>query len=393
MSSTITPPLARSLEPLFTPYKVGPLQLRNRFVMPGMQRALCSDGLLHPEMADYYARRARGGAALIIGEGCAVDHWSSNWNSQFPRTAPAALEQWQRCATLVHEAGSAMLLQISHPGALRTESHALPGSTGPALSPSGLYGPDKTNGSPASAEELDEILKSFVTAAWFARQAGMDGIELHACHGFFLDQFLWAETNHRADRFGGPGIEQRATYPCAIVAAIRAAMGPDFVIAFRLSQWKEVDYAARIADTPDELGRLLGLLENAGVDILHASGRRFFDPAFPAEDDCSLAGWCKRLSALPVITVGSVGLATDVMTELVGTQDAGLDLLDNLAELGARFDRDEFDLIAVGRNLIADPDWINKLRDGDLGSMRPFRKEDLGEALEMEPDLIREIHS
>lgn len=380
------------LNPLFAPLTLGGHTLKNRFVMPSMQRALCTDGRLRPEMADYYGRRAHGGTSLVIGEGCAVDHWSSNWDPQFPRTGPGMDEEWIRCADQVHAAGSTMLLQVSHPGALRSESHALPGGVAMALSPSGLFAPGKTNGRAATLEELAEIKQSFVDAALFAQHCGMDGIELHACHGFFLDQFLWQETNLRSDRYGGRTLDARAHYPAEVVAAIRAAVGADFLIGFRFSQWKEVDYGARIARNPEELAAMLDVLERAGVDLLHPSSRRFYDPAFAEAGNLTLAGWCKRLSSLPVIAVGSVGIAQDVMNSLIGTSADGLPIEASLSLLAHLFDQGEFDLVAIGRNLIADPEWVRKIGDGAISDLIEFKKEHLGRALEMEPELIIETH-
>lgn len=380
------------LDSLFAPFMLGPLRLKNRFVMPSMQRALCTDGRLHPEMADYYGRRARGGTALVIGEGCAINHWSSNWNAQFPRIGSDMEEEWARCAQQVHAAGSAMLLQLSHPGALRSESHALPSSVAMALSPSGQFAPGQSNGRGATVGELAEIKQGFVDAALFAQRCGMDGVELHACHGFFLDQFLWQKTNRRTDRYGGRTINARARYPTEVVAAIRAVVGSDFLISFRFSQWKEVDYNAKIVETPNELALMLGMLTQAGVDLFHPSSRRFYDPAFPEISDVSLAGWCKALSSRPVIAVGSVGIAQDVMNSLIGTANDGLAIEESLSTLCHLFERGEFDLIGVGRNLIADPEWVKKVHRGEFSELIAFEKDQLGRALEMEPELIVETH-
>jgi 2,4-dienoyl-CoA reductase-like NADH-dependent reductase (Old Yellow Enzyme family) len=180
-------------------------------------------------------------------------------------------------------------------------------------------------------------------------------------------------------------------YPIEVVAAVRDAIGPGAILSVRFSQWKEMDYGAQIVSNPDELAVLLTGLENAGANLLHPSCRRFYDPAFPGSE-LSLAGWCKAVSDLPVITVGSVGLPTDVMSALVGTDSDGLELGDSLSELTKRFDRNEFDLVAVGRSLIADPEWAAKVRNGNLAAIRTFRKEDLGKALEMEPEAIKEFH-
>lgn len=377
---------------LLKPLTIGRTTLPNRFVMPAMQRALCRDGRLLPEMADYYRRRVEGGVGTIIGEGCAVEHSSSNWDSRFPRLNPSTLDQWQRCVGAVHAAGGAMLLQLSHPGALRPDSHAMPTAPDQALSPSGRYSATGEKGRAATISELAEIRDAFVDAAILAQQAGFEGIELHGCHGFFLDQFLWDVTNLRDDRYGGATLVERARYPSEIVAAIRAATGPGFLICYRFSQWKEVDYAAQIAPDPAQLGAFLTMMRAAGVDLFHASTRRFNAPAWP-DDPRSLAAWTRELGGAPVIAVGSVGLDTDVMSSLVGatgdmpdasTRDPGL--------LEDRFAMGDFDLIAIGRSLLADPDWVNKMAEGRLNDIRVFKREDMGEALEMEPLEIRAAH-
>lgn len=383
--------MSAGFEQLFRGIEIGAARLPSRIVMPGMQRGRAENGHLLPEMIDYYASRARAGVGMIVGEGCCVDHWSSIWDGNFPRIAPDTVTTWARCAGAVHDAGAAMILQISHPGAIRSDSQAMPGRVGPALSASGIYKAGKKNGRAATIEDLREIRDAFADAARLAMEAGMDGVEVHACHGFFLDEFLWAETNLRRDRYGGRTIAERMVYPVEVVAAVRSAIGPDAILSVRISQWKEMDYDAQIVSNPAELRVLLEGLEKAGANLLHPSCRRFYDSAFRGSD-LSLAGWCKAVSELPVITVGSVGLPTDVMSALVGTDSDGLELSDSLAELARRFGRNEFDLVAVGRSLIADPEWALKVRTGNLAAIRSFRKEDLGKALEMEPEAIKEIH-
>ena len=385
-------PLSRpDLSSLFEPFAIKGMVLKSRFVMPGMQRALCVDGRLLPEMADYYRRRVEGGVSLVVGEGCCVDHPSSVWESRFPRLNPQTLDGWERCVEAVHEAGGHMIIQLSHPGALRSDNLALPSMPGPALSASGLFRADKTNGRAATIEELGEIRDAFAHAAAFVRQIGADGVELHGCHGFFLDEFLWSQTNRRDDQYGGATLAERARYPAEVVAAIRAVLGPDLILSFRFSQWKEPDYEAKVAANPEELAGLLAILRAAGVDLFHASTRRIDTPEWPGSD-LGLAGWAKRATDAPVIAVGSVGLTVDVMESLIGTAEARFAGEASLRELKRRFDRGDFDLVAVGRSLIADPNWPLKVRDGRYGDIRRFRKSDLGEALEMEPELVIEAH-
>lgn len=361
-------PLA--LSGLFTPLQVGSLVLRNRFVMPGMQRGFCRDGMPSPELADYYARRAAGGVALVIGESSAVDHPSATAQPAACRLTPATLDGWARCVDAVHAAGGHMILQLWHEGGLRRDDD------GETLSPSGLGHPGLERGRAASAADLDALRDAFVASARVAQRAGADGIEVHAAHGYMLDQFLWAATNRRDDGYGGADIADRARLPAEIVAAIRNACGPDFLISVRLSQWKEHDYAARIAPTPQDLATLVTMLHTAGADLLHASTRRFWTPEW-SESDLGFAGWTRALSGLPTITVGSVGLDRDVMESFTEAGEATSTLAASLAELVRRFARGDFDLVSVGRSLISDPDWVSKVRDGAHHDVRPFRRSDI----------------
>ena len=116
----------------------------------------------------------------------------------------------------------------------------------------------------------------------------------------------------------------------------------------------------------------MGPLSEAGVDIFHCSERRFWEAAFPEEDDRNLAGWTKHITAKPTITVGSVGLDRDLMEDFVAGES--VPTLKSLGELERRFARGDFDLVAVGRALLADPNWLQKLRAGAVEQMVPYSK-------------------
>jgi 2,4-dienoyl-CoA reductase-like NADH-dependent reductase (Old Yellow Enzyme family) len=332
-------------------------------------------------MADYYRRRVEGGVSLVIGESAAVDHPSSTQQDGAAHVFGTALEGWKQCIEAVKGAGGRMFLQLWHEGAVRKEGAGGLHPDARSLSPSGLVQKGKPNGLAASAEDLRAIRDAFVKAAVAAQGIGADGVEIHASHGYFLDLFLWPETNRRTDGYGGDDIRDRVRFPAEIVAAIRAAVGPDFILSFRFSQWKEVDFAARIVSSPDELATMLSILREAGVDMFHASTRRFHDPEWPGSD-LGLAGWAKSLTGAPVVAVGSVGLDQDLMDNLFGkearpTGPAGL------GELARRFARGDFDLVSVGRAQIGDPDWVRKVRDGRWSEFRPFRREDMMTEWEM----------
>ena len=363
--------MATSLSGLFTPLRLGRTTLRNRFVMPAMQRGWVEAGAPRAELADYYRRRAEGGVALVIGESAAVDHPSATAQPTACRLHARTAGAWARCVEAVHGAGGAMFLQLWHEGALRNPSD------GHTLSPAGTGYPGHAAGRPASCGDLEALRDAFVRSARLAADIGADGVEVHACHGYLLDQFLWAATNTRSDGYGGPDIAQRVRFPAEIVAAIRAACGPEFLISLRFSQWKEYDYNARVAQTPQELAVMLGALKAAGVNLFHASQRRFWTPAWDSSP-LSLAAWTRRLGGLPAIAVGSVGLDRDVMQTFTGDAEPQTATEQTVRELTRGFDAGDFDLVAIGRSLIGDPDWVRKVREGRAAEIRGFRREDLG---------------
>jgi len=377
------------LAPLFAPLTIGRMHLPNRFVLPGMQRGWCENGAPSDKLAAYYRRRVEGDVGLLISESVAVDHPSATQSPLFARLTADTLPAWAACVAAVKSAGGHILLQLWHEGAIRADGGEGPWSHHPTISPSGLAHTGRTNGRAATADELVAIRDAFVRSARLAQDAGADGVEVHGAHGYLIDQFLWPVTNRREDGYGGDAMADRVRLPAEIVAAIRAACGPDFVISFRFSQWKEVDFGGRIADTPDELAIMVARLGEAGVDLFHASTRRFWEPEWPGSP-LNLAGWTRKLSGLPTITVGSVGLSSDVMDSLLGKEVASR-LEPSLADLVKRLDAGEFDLVSVGRSLIADPDWVRKIARGDFGSVRTFQRSDLA-LPDADMGIIGEVH-
>ena len=362
------------ISPLLEPLRIRRLRLRNRFVMPGMQRYWCVDGAPDHRLRDYYRRRVLGGASLVISESCAIDHPSATKNPTFARISPGTREAWRACVAGVHEAGGAMFLQLWHQGAVNYGGDADSNPAFVALSPSGLAHPGESFGRAATEADLDSLKRAFVRGALDAEDIGADGVELHSAHGFLLDQFLWPGTNVRTDRYGGPGITDRARFVAEVAAAVREATGPDFVISVRISQWKESDYDARIVEEPGQLGQLVRMLRAAGADLFHVSTRRFWTPEWDGSD-LGLAGWVKSFTDAPVIAVGSVGLDIDVMASLSG-QEARPTGASRIDELARRFRRGDFDLVSVGRSQIGDPEWVAKMTHKRISEIRGFRAND-----------------
>lgn len=361
-----------SLDPFFTPFSCKSLRLANRFMMAPMSRYFAPGGILTQASADYYRRRVEGGVSGVITEAVAIDRPGSVAADTVPHFfGEQALAAWDRAREGVAAAGGAMIPQLWHVGGCSDFNY--PDSPhDPLESPSGLVGAGIEGGRIMSAADIDAVIASFVRGALDAQRLGFPAVELHGAHGYLFDQFFWDVTNRREDRYGGADIRSRARFAADVVAAIRAATGPDFTIIFRFSQWKTYDYAAKIATTPAELETWIGPLADAGVDIFHCSERRFWEPAFAQEDDRNLAGWTKHVTGRPTITVGSVGLDRDLMQDFVDGQS--VPSLASLDELARRFDRGDFDLVALGRVLLADPGWLTKVRTGAVDALQPYSR-------------------
>ena len=360
-----------SLDSLFQPFSLKGLTLPNRIVMAPMTRSFSPGGVPGPDVAEYYRRRAVGGVGLILSEGTVIDRPAAKNDPNVPDFhGEAALAGWKRVIDTVHGAGGKMAPQIWHVGSARNPRTDWV-APGPVDSPSGLSSPGKRFGEAMSEEDVADTVAAFARAAADSKRLGFDTLELHGAHGYLIDQFLWEGTNERGDGFGGRSIRERATFAAQVVLAVREAVGPDFPIILRLSQWKQQDFTVRLARTPDEMADWLNPLVDAGVDILHCSQRRFWEPEFPevdGADGLNFAGWAKKLTGAPTITVGSVGLSGEFVAAFGGesSKPASLDALLH------RLERGEFDLVAVGRALITDPEWAAKVRDRRDAELQDF---------------------
>lgn len=359
------------LKTLDTPFSLKSLRLKNRFAMSPMTRYFAPDGVPTEEMAAYYRRRAEGGAGLIISEGLGLDRVNSRAVRVVPNFHGDALPGWSEVLEGVHAAGAAMAPQLWHVGGV--PDYNFPDAEhDPLESPSGLIGPDLPGGRQMTDEDVADAIASFARGAAEAQRLGFDSIEVHAAHGYLVDQFFWSATNRRGDDFGGAAITDRARFGAEIIRAMRRAVGEDFALMIRVSQWKTGFYDTKLASTPDELEQWLGPLAEAGVDMFDCSQRRFWEPEFDGSD-LNFAGWVKKVLGVPTITVGSVGLDRDLFADFAGGSSSVNTA--SLEELGRRFDRGDFDIVAIGRVLLSDPSWIRKVREGRIDELRPYSVE------------------
>lgn len=365
---------AQAYAPIFTPFTLGALTLPNRIVMAPMTRCFSPGGVPGPDVAGYYRRRAEGGVGLIVTEGTWIDHPTASNDESAPRFyGEDALSGWRHVVEEVHAAGGKIMPQLWHVGLTRKSEienlyEATKQDFSHMVSPSGYVSAGEKVGEEMTDAQVQDLIDAYAQGCRTAYELGFDGVEIHGAHGYMVDQFYWHETNKRSDRWGGPTLAERSTFGVEMIRACRRVVPVDFPIVLRFSQWKLQDFTARLAATPNELELLLGPLADAGVDIFHASQRRFWQPEFEGSD-LNLAGWAKKLTGKPVITVGSIGLELEMLDTMFSDAKAAPSRLDLAVQM---LDRGEVDLIGVGRALLADPLWVEKIRTDAFDQLQPY---------------------
>lgn len=366
------------VEPLFQPLTVKSVTFRNRVVMSAMTRNFSPNGIPGEDVAAYYRRRADGSVGGIMTEAVCVEHEGAVGDAGLGEHGTPymygekQLAGWRRVVKEVHDAGAVIFPQLWHMGVMKRPGTG-PHPDFPAMRPSGHWGPtDKVTvlardyvemmgipTEPMSESQIGDIISAFAENAANAKACGFDGIALHGGHGYLIDTFFWLETNRREDQWGGDHGE-RTKFAVEIVKSIRKKIGNDMPIALRFSQWKSQDYDAKLAHTPHELEKFLGPLSDAGVDIFDCSTRNFQVPEFEGSQ-LGLAGWTKKITGKTVMMVGGTGVQR-------GKYDSALKpptTVNNMDKVMERFDRGEFDLLAVGRSLVNDPNWVRRMRAGE----------------------------
>lgn len=373
--------MSANADALFTPFTINGMEVPNRVVMAPMTRNFSPNNIPGDNVADYYRRRAEGGTGLIITEGTYIDHPSAGAYENVPFFyGSKALAGWKKVVEEVHGAGAKIAPQLWHTGIMRGvggEGMTLEPYPGvPAFGPSGLLMPGKEIGHSMSLQDIDDVVAAYVQAAVDAKALGFDCVEVHGAHGYLIDQFFWEGTNQRSDAYGG-SMTKRAQFAVDIISGIRAKVGADFPVILRFSQWKLQDYHARLVESPAELERFLQPLCDAGVDAFHCSTRRFWQPEFEGSD-LNLAAWTKKITGKPTITVGSITLEQEFLDE----EARGIAKHSEPASIGSLatlLQRGDFDLVAVGRALIPNPDWANLIRAGQEDQLLAYDQSELAQ--------------
>ncbi len=320
--------------------------------MSPVQRFFAMDGVPTVDMLRYYYRRAVQGIGLMITEPVAVPDPAAAVDAGMAGFhGGAALRAWRRICRLVHTSPCRIASLLSHAGMLcQVEGDLVPiGPSGQALIPGGRQG-ERMN-----AGRIDTVVQAFGRAAAAARVLGFDAVAINGADAHLIEQFLRPESNHRHDEYGGD-IRSRARFACRVLHAVRKAVGRDFPVLFRFSQYTSLFGRSPLVKTPAELESLVQPLCDAGVDMFCCADKQASAPAFGGSP-LNLAGWTRLLTGRPTITEGAVGLPGVEIHPLVRRMRAG-----------------EYDLISVGRALLADAEWGTKIHLSREEEIIPFTK-------------------
>ena len=354
---------------LFDEYKLKNLILRNRVVMAPMTRNQSPGGIPTSDVISYYARRAKAEVGLIITEGIEVSHIASSAYPNVPRLdTNKAREGWKKVVDGIKNNNGAVIAQLWHCGGFR-KLGMQPNPEVPGYTASGLVKPGKKVAHEMTLQDIKETIDAYASDAKICQELGFDGVEIHGAHGYLIDNFLWGGTNIREDSYGG-SIQKRSQFVSDIIKAVKENVDDQFIVGLRFSQWKQHDFSAKLASTPDDLKKILMPPVEAGLDFLHSSMRRFWESEFEGSDE-NLAYWTKKISNIPTIGVGSVGLDSDFIDMTAPATPTSIDkALDDIK-------KQKYDLIAVGRALLSDYEWVVKMKEGRLKDVIPYTKDAL----------------
>ena len=354
---------------LFEPYKLKNLNLRNRVVMAPMTRNQSPGGIPTNEVVAYYSRRAKAEVGLIITEGIEVSHEASSAYPNVPRLdTKDAREGWKRVVNGIKENNGSVIAQLWHCGGFR-KLGMQPNPEVPGHTASGLVKPGKKVAHEMTLEDIKQTINAYASDAKYCEEIGFDGVEIHGAHGYLIDNFFWEGTNIRDDSYGG-SIEKRSQFVSEIIQAVRSNISQEFIVGLRFSQWKQHDFEAKLAHTTDDLKKVLLSPVESGLDYLHSSMRRFWESEFEGSQE-NLAYWTKKISNIPTIGVGSVGLDSDFIDMTAPSKPASIDkAIDDIS-------KEKYDLLAVGRALLSDYEWVLKMKEGRLKDVIPYSKEAL----------------
>ncbi len=335
---------------IFEPIRVGGLELKNRLIMPPMATGFGNpDGTVSEKLISYYERRAKGGVGLIIIEATSIHPLGIGFPGGLGIWDDKFIPELRELARRVKKNGARCAIQLFHAG--RQTRSKIIGAQPVAPSPVPWF-PMGEMPRELSSEEIEELVEMFGEGARRARDAGFDAVEIHGAHGYLICQFLSPSSNKRKDEWGGNTYEKRAKFAIECIRNAIKKAGSDFTFLFRVSADEFVGDGLKIEETE----KIVSLLEKEGISAVHISGGCYSSawmviPPMFVKNGCYVpfSERIKKSVKIPVIVAGRINsplLAEEIIRE------------------------GKADMVSIGRALIADPDIINKFRDGREDEIR-----------------------
>jgi 2,4-dienoyl-CoA reductase-like NADH-dependent reductase (Old Yellow Enzyme family)/thioredoxin reductase len=341
------------MKELFKPGKIGNLTIKNRIVMsPASTKVATPEGFVSQRLIDYYEARAKGGVGLIIPQAIEIDYPTG-----IVYTPPLLINDdkcipgFSQLTEAVHKHGARIAAQIHHggPSAYRVWTNLQPVAASPVIRPA-MYGYWETE-TPRqlTVKEIPAIVEQHARAAWRAKQAGFDIVEIHAAHKYLLNSFISRAWNKRQDEYGG-GLKNRARILMEIIAATRDVVGKDYPLMCRINGYEYIEqFGITDGIKIEDAKELAVMIQDAGIDCIDVSAFPANNPQMPAGCYTQLAAAVKKVVKIPVVTVGAID--------------------PRLGETLLK--RNEADFVAIGRALFADPEIPNKVHENRVNEIRP----------------------
>jgi 2,4-dienoyl-CoA reductase-like NADH-dependent reductase (Old Yellow Enzyme family)/NADPH-dependent 2,4-dienoyl-CoA reductase/sulfur reductase-like enzyme len=338
---------------LFEPIKIGRLTAKNRIVMPPMNTNMaCGDGFASERNRDYYGERAKGGAGVIILEALFIEWAAKHRAFGMGVSEDKFIPGLKMVAESIKEHGALAVAQINHNGRILSED-----TTGLQTVAVSTYSNPATGelSIEFSAEEIQEMVEKYAQAARRIKEAGFDAVEVHGAHGYLLAQFISPFTNKRTDHYGG-SLENRMRLPLQVVRRVKQVCGADYPVFYRISAQEYFQGGLEI----NESMVFAQKLEEAGVDLLDVSGSSLEQPH-------------KLAKVIPCYYYqkGYHLASAEAMKKAVSIPVVGVGRIDCPKQAAQYIREGRVDMVAVGRQLIADPHWSNKAREGRLEDIIP----------------------
>ena len=335
-------------ERLFTPITINGMELKNRIIMPAIYLIYTPDGIVNDRMCEFYNARAEGGAALLIVGGMRFDDYGGS-KGMVCIQSDDYLPGLKKMVDGVHARGGKICAQLYHAGR-HSRSPFIKEGDAPYSSSSTFSKFSRRTAKEMTVDDIKKVQKDWAEAAVRAQRAGFDAVEIIACTGYLIPQFISEVANKRTDQYGG-SLENRCRFGVEVVETVRAAVGPDYPLLMRVAGNEFMPGGGGI---PDAVAFAVAA-EKAGIDLINVTGGWHESPIPQISGDVPQGGYTYLAQAVKQAVNIPVAASNRLSDPYVAEETLALG---------------KADMVCLGRVLIADPEWPNKVREGRVDEVR-----------------------